>query len=542
MAGRFEYQRGTLKLIACIAAFLGTVVAPAIRLDCGSIDSATVFDTLTSCNGDYVFSRQDGNMVLLHKPSGRKIWQSTEIDGAYFAFYDPDNQPIAFSSPGDTTQTLQANSAPLDINKPSDESDAAHLTPLSGENQEPSPGASLFGVVSNQAGSLPVQFGKTPDFTQPIGTPISSLPALDGKNPSDNDLKLPYNVDPIGTQPETSNTEPFQVSVSPDDSNGGVSLPDLHSGTAIADLKARAILQNTPFSNSQFSGRLELADNGNLEIYRKTGDTTETRAWESKTDGVECRPAKSCKGGCPLKLHLTNIEIGVISNHMQERGYNSQAGYIQKDVCALFRPKFNEIGIRDIKEDSLSLAGHANSLSLAGRAIKQHSNTSEIDKRYFKFRNVVLEHEMAVTFYLTEASQISQTLIVGTMRLQKVFCYDGFKVMNCEGKTPDPAALTGDPVDWAGWGGLIYSGQAPGSNLDVFSPATGANHDVVNGKEGGTYAHVSKREARFEWKLPLINAYINVDSYFSTIMYIKVLADGSAICRGGADCILIPET
>lgn len=539
MAGRFEYQRGALKVIACIAAFLATVVAPAIRFDCGSIDSASVFDTLTSCNGDYVFSRQDGNMVLLHKPSGRKIWQSPVLDGAYFAFYDPDNQPIAFSPSGDTKQTLQANLAPLDVTKPSDESDAAHLPPLSEETQQPSTGTSLSGDISNQDNSLPVQFETTPGYTQHIGATISSLTALDGKDPSDNDFQPLSYVEPIEIQPKTSNTEPFQISVSPDGSNEGESLPNLDPSTETADLNARAILQNTPISNSQFSGRLELTENGNLEIHRKTGDMTETRAWESKTDGVECLPSKNCKGGCPIKLHITNSEVGVVSNHMQERGYDDQARYIREDVCALFRPKFNELGIRDVQDDSLSLAGHANSLSLAGRAIKQHSNTSEIEKRYFKFRNIVLEHEMAVTFYLTEAPQLSQTLIVATMRLQKLFFYDGFSVMNGKGDAPDRAAVTGDPVDWAGWGGLNYAGQAAGSDLDAWSPITDENHNVLH---GGMYAHESKREVRMEWKLPLINAFINTDIYYSTSMSLKVLANGKAFCRGGADCIIIPAS
>ena len=112
---------------------------------------------------------------------------------------------------------------------------------------------------------------------------------------------------------------------------------------------------------------------------------------------------------------------------------------------------------------------------------------------------------------------------------------------NPEGKVPDPAALYGEPVGWAGWFGFLWGGIAPGASFEGYSPPTDSNDVVIGGSVNGRSAHVSKRLARFEWKLPWINAFYNTDQYQGQLMYIKAFASGRVVCRGGKRCMKVPN-
>lgn len=659
-----------MKFIAFFTIFLGTAVADAVRSDCGSTDSASVFDELVSCNGDFSFSRQDGRMVLLHKPSKRKIWDSSAIDGAYFAFWDPQNQPIANGPASDFTQPLQANSptqpianAPdtqlqqansadsdstqllqaslpaLDMSNPFGETKTGNVLPSAGETQQSPSGDLLSTAILNPDGTLPVLSGTTPDVTQPIG---ATLPPLDGKGLLDDNSRVASSQGVIEKLPDTSNTGLFgsneQISASPSGFNSETSLQNSESGTTTADVKARAILENTPYSNNYFGKlnlRLVLADDGNLEIHKlgiiqnevqpnqnqgdqanqakpdqsdqtqdqpdPNQDKAGSKVWSSNTKGVDCFPSITCGGPCPIQKFILDTEKGSLASLVESKGYSREASYIRNDICALAKAHWKELGYYEKKSDTSGLT-NANSVALAnddsndnslalanvdsndnllaltndnsnddpknelptiaGRAIRYHKirKTGRKTKTkpkvtssqakpfspdnppFFRCKTVVVASTLSASFYWTEHTNIyTPELIIGNARIEKMWCYDSFQVTNAKGDAePDDAAVYGEPVGWAGWAGYIWAGQAPGSNVDEWSPETDQKNNVVGGKAKRLFTHVSKRQARFEWKWPFITPIYTTDQFFSSIMQVTAHADGSVGCLGGT-CVQVPN-
>lgn len=521
-----------MKVTFCIAAFFGAVVTPAARSGCGSIDSASAFgpeDTLLSCNGDFVLSRQGVNIVLQHKPSGRNFWQSPASDGAYFAFYNPDDQTTAGTPTSDITQPPQANLPKLDLTNSFGGSDAAQtasetdVPQASGEPQLPSSGTSLLSsdILNADASTLPFKTETTPELTQPVS---ATLPSLDEYIPS-----LTGQLPPLAGLEPVDNTQfgtdkPFsaQLFSSLGDSSEDTVTSDFNSAsnTETAYIKARAILQNTQYSNSPFSGRLEVGDYGNLVIYRNGDNGIETRDWTSNTEGTSCP-----------KDFLLNTEKERLVNHMKEGGYEDESSAFQDDVCAMFDPRWEELGIYEKDMPP----------SLAARAAQDDPNSPPKNNLNLHCKTVVLVHRLSVTFYSRDNHKFKAVLVVGNARLEKIFCYDYVAVTNAEGKVPDPAALYGEPVGWAGWFGFLWGGIAPGASFEGYSPPTDSSDLVIGGSVNGRSAHVSKRLARFEWKLPWINAFYNTDQYQGQLMYIKAFASGRVVCRGGKRCMKVPN-
>ena len=379
-----------MKVPLCIAVFLGAVVAPAARSGCGSIDSASAFgpeDTLSSCNGDFVLSRQGVNVVLQHKPSKRNFWQSPASDGAYFAFYNPGDQTTAGTPTSDITQPLQANLPTSDITNPFGGTDAAQtasqtdIPQASGEAQLPSSGTSLLSsdILNADASSLPFKTGTTPGLTQLVSV---TLPSLDEYIPS-----LTGQLPPLTGLEPVDNTQfgfdkPFsaQLSSSLGDSSEDTVTSDFNSAlnTETAYIKARAILQNTQYSNSPFSGRLEVGDDGNLVIYRNGDNGIETRDWTSNTEGTSCP-----------KDFLLNTEKERLVKHMTDGGYEDESSAFQDDVCAMFDPRWEELGIYEKDMPP----------SLATRAAQDNPETPPKNNLNLHCNTIVLVHGFSITIY-----------------------------------------------------------------------------------------------------------------------------------------------
>lgn len=637
MTNRFEFH-GAMTIIAFAAACLSASIAspaPDVGSDCGSLESSKVFehgDTLSSCNGDFILSHQDGNIVLVHTPSTRQIWQSPVKDGAYFAFYDPENQPIAMTLPDYGKPPQQAQSTPGGLTNPSDGTQTALGQSADGLQQsggtQPLSAEAPPLISSNLTPDdslLPVQSGPTAaDSTSSGGATLPSLT----ENPS--------SLVGLGST-NFGDTSPLSSTISPSSSGGGSDGVQLESSNAgekksrssddpagdstssdqrpVADVKARAVLQDL---NPNYLLSLKLEDNGNLAVNKRIASGAESTDWESKTSGTSCdAPGQSCtfldqtsgkRTPCGKSLFIMDFEKSGLGGHVAEQGFQDQGDAIIADPCALLHPTFVEkgaytkkpndwwsdashsIAARDTPSDSeqpdtpsmynnildelhkidhvdnpdLGLQYHDQPLPVnpnpktpvpvnpnpktpAPASTPGTSSPSPPAGNSFKpalrCKTNVLVHQLSVTFYVGPFPHIRKTLIAGTARLEKLFCYDGYQVFSANKKnpTPDPAGVFGQPVDWAGWAGFIYAGQAPGSNMDEYVPQVDSDFNVVYGEAGLMWDHVSKREVRFEWKLPYVNAYVSVDVFFGDLMYMKVSGNGKADCRGGKECTPVSQ-
>ena len=398
------------------------------------------------------------------------------------------------------------------------------MAQASGKPNLPSIETSLLSSdISNADVSSPLfKTGTTPDFMQQFS---AKLPSLDEYTPS-----LTGQLPQLAALPPTDNTQssfaqPFnmQLSSSLGDSSEDTVTSDFNptSDTETANVKPRAILQNTGDSNSlPFSGRLEVGDDGNLVIYRTGDNGIETREWTSNTEGTSCP-----------KNFLLNTEKEKLANHLTEGGYQNESSAFQDDVCAMFDPQWEELGIyeKDVAP------------SLAARAAQDNPGTPPKNNLNLQCKTVVLVHRLSATFYSRDNHNLKIVFVVGNARLEKFFCFDYVAVTNAAGKDPDPAALYGETVGWAGWAGFIWSGEAPGSKFEGYSPPTDSSGHVIGGSKNARSAHVSKRLVRFQWKLPWVNALYNSDQYQGQIMYIKAFANGRVVCRGGKRCMTVPN-
>lgn len=592
--------------VACITAFVTTAVAaPAVgskRSDCGQLDDSTDFnvnDELLSCNGRFLFTRKDGMVSLIHKPSGSTLWQHPDSEGAKFAFYTGGPE---FDTNNDDNVALAPNPSIQDPPSSSGTESAGGTTSPADDNDNTN-------SPDQTQASQPVDPQNSNIFTNPLGA-LSSLPPIPASDPnsdtqssatvpdSNSDLKQSPNIgtNPLVLEP-TGNGNPSSVSnvdgnsVISSNLNGNLVaqggaetdplavaagtptnppavgdqpenlfLPDTQSSSAgIQTLDANAKTQDGTAVISTFGSQppdltkrtsstmaqsfmLRLEDSGNMGVYQGViGGTDGQLAWKTDTDGSDCD-----------KAFIERRVMDAALQKIRDEGHSQEADFAQTDPCLMVNLVWDDDA--GYSENPDSIQNIQNNLmiraktkkKLWGRTVVNQFKLVPGPRKLPYWANQEFPSSSTAKF-LTDFTAPPSVIafdkaaaakkVMGTARLSKTWFWDGKAVQGGDGKDPPRAVLTGEVVDWTQWIGLSWQGISGGSDLEKYDPDLLPDHSVVGGAEGGRFAHSSLRTATFNWKLVALNAIYTNEQWWRHELYIRGFANGKLECRGGHNCL-----
>ena len=356
----------------------------------------------------------------------------------------------------------------------------------------------LFSIYSSplQSNSQP---GDLASRIRAAAKPSDDLQPPDITNPSD----FPTQSETSNSGGEDTTTEPPVAIQTPDPLNES----DLLGSPGETEPVGQEVKRRSPDNDSSSSSRMVLQDNGNLIIFQ--GEAGK-QVWTSNTQGTDCK-----------KVFITDSAREKLAQDVESKGRGDVANGARHDICALFNGRWESVGIKSY-EDVLPSSNVAKRVWPPPGA-------------YLKRRTVINQFQFYFTLTGFYPGQTLGKCVIATAYLEKTWQYNGVEVF---GSTPDKeppvAYVHGEVVGWANWVNFIWGGLEAGSQFEGYEPITNTNGFVIGNPHS---AHVSRRSVRIQWRLFIVNEFIQAEQWTGQQMYIKGFASGDVHCEYQTHCI-----